>query len=82
MSHKPGVITVTALCVGFAMTSCTLQPTSPTQLAIQKDELRPSMLTVPGIQEGKHLSIVGTESDCILTTGDIHFWCKWIDRYY
>ena len=82
MSHKDGVIAVTALCAGLSVTSCTLQPSSPTPLAIQKDVVQPSMLTVPGGREGKKFSAVGAESDCILTTGDIHFWCKWIDRYY
>ena len=82
MPHKPGVIAVIAFCMGFAATSCTLQPASPTPLAIQKDVIQPDMLSVPEEQAGKKLSAVGMESDCILTTGDIHFWCKWIDRYY
>ena len=82
MPPKPGVNAVIALCLGVAATSCTLQPVSPTPLSIQKDVVKPDMLSVPEGQAGKKLSAMGIESDCILTTGDIHFWCKWIDRYY
>lgn len=81
MSHRPGPIAFTALCFGFVLASCTFQPKSPTPLAIQQD-IQPAALAGPAGQEGKKLSAVGNESDCVLTTGDIHLWCKWITRYY
>jgi hypothetical protein len=45
-------------------------------------ESQPVMLNGPARQEEKRLSAVGSDSDCVLTTGDIHLWCKWITRYY
>lgn len=81
MAHKPGTIALLALGVGFAVASCTFQPKPATPLVIQK-EIQPAVSTGPAGQEGKKLSAVGNDSDCVLTTGEIHLWCKWITRYY
>jgi hypothetical protein len=78
MAHKSVASVLTALSVGFALASCAFQPNSSTPpLAMQK-KIQPKVLTEPG----KKLSAVGTDSDCVLTTGEIHLWCKWISRYY
>jgi len=82
MAHKPGAIALAALSVGFALASCASQPNSSTSpLAMQK-EIQPAVLTEPAEPGGKRLSAVGIDSDCVLTTGEIHLWCKWIARYY
>ena len=81
MAHRPGAIAVTALCVGCVVASCAFQSNSTVPLVIHQ-ETQPTVLTVPAGQEGKRLSAAGSESDCVLTTGDIHLWCKWISRYY
>ena len=81
MAQKPATIALLALGVGFAIASCAFQPTPATPLVIQK-EVQPAELTWPAGQEGKKLSAVGNDSDCVLTTGDIHLWCKWITRHY
>ena len=81
MAHKPATIALLALGIGFAVASCAFQPKPATPLAMQKEN-QPVMLNGPAGQEGKRLSAVGSDSDCVLTTGDIHLWCKWITRYY
>ena len=81
MAHKPATIALLALGVGFAVASCALQPKPATPSAMQKEN-QPVLLNGPAGQEGKRLSAVGSDSDCVLTTGEIHLWCKWITRYY
>jgi hypothetical protein len=81
MAHKPATIALLALGIGLVLASCAFQPNPPTPLAMQK-ESQPVMLNGPARQEEKRLSAVGSDSDCVLTTGDIHLWCKWITRYY
>ena len=82
MAHRQRAIGVTAVCIGLAIASCAYQPHPATSLAIQKDVVQPTVLTPPAGQEGKKLSAEGGDTDCVLTTGDIHLWCKWIARYY
>lgn len=81
MRHELETLALSALCLGLALTSCTFQPPSPTPLTVQED-IQPAAAAGPAGHEGKKLSAVGGESDCVLTTGDIHLWCKWITRYY
>ena len=69
-----------ALAMGFAVASCSHQPTATTTFAIQKDAAPPA--PVPPGQDEKKLSAAGNDSDCVLTTGDIRLWCKWITQYY
>jgi hypothetical protein len=73
---------VAALGVGFTVMSCAFQHDSTEPLAIENEPVRSTMLTAPIAQEGKRFSAVGNDADCVLTTADIHLWCKWITRYY
>jgi len=81
MAQKPATIALLALGVGCVITSCAFQPTPATPLITQK-EIQPAELTEPAGQERRKLSAAGNDSDCVLTTGEIHLWCKWITRYY
>lgn len=81
MAQKPATIALLALGVGCVITSCAFQPTPATPLVLQK-ESQPAELTEPAGQERRKLSAAGNDSDCMLTTGEIHLWCKWITRYY
>jgi hypothetical protein len=72
---------LTVFSVGFALSSCAFQSNSTTPVAIQED-MQPAAVARPAAQEGKKFSAIGSDIDCVLTTGDIHFWCKWISRYY
>jgi hypothetical protein len=82
MAHRRGAVAIMALCLGVALASCAYQPNSSTPLSIQKDVVQPARLTAPPLQQGKKLTAVGSDSDCVLTTGELHLWCKWITRYY
>ena len=81
MGRRTGTIAFTALCMGFSTASCVFRPSPPPPLAIEND-IQPATLSGPAGNEGKKLSSVDSELDCVLTTGDIHLWCKWIARYY
>ena len=81
MAQKPAIIALLAMSVGFAIASCAFQPTPATPLVIRK-EIQPAELTGPARQESRRLSSLDNDSDCVLTTGEIHLWCKWITRYY
>lgn len=81
MGKKPATIALLALGVGCVIASCAFQPTPATPLVIQK-ETQPAELTEPAGQERRKLSAAGNDSDCVLTTGEIHLWCNWITRYY
>ena len=81
MAHRPGAIAFTALGLGLAVTSCAFQPNSSTSSFTQKEN-QPVVSTGPAGHERKTLSAVGSDSDCVMTTSDIHLWCKWISRYY
>jgi hypothetical protein len=69
-----------ALCVGFALASCAFPPKSSAPLPIENET--PAALPRLAGPDGKKLSAVDNESDCVLTTADIHLWCNWITRYY
>ena len=79
--QKPGVVAFTILNLGFALASCAFQSNSAAPLAIH-EEMQPAAMARPTEKEGKKFSAIGSDTDCVLTTGDIHFWCKWISRYY
>ena len=82
MAYRQGAIASLALCVVVGVASCAYQPKSSTPLAIQKDVAQPAAISGPAGQEGKNLSAGGSDTDCVLRTGDLHLWCKWIARYY
>jgi hypothetical protein len=79
MAQKPGAVALAVLTVGFALASCAFQSNSTTPVP---DDTQPAPMTRLADQEGKKFSAIGSDADCVLTTGDIHFWCKWIARYY
>jgi hypothetical protein len=81
MAQKPATIALLALGVGCVIASCAFPPTPATPLIIPK-EIQPAELTEPAGQERRKLSAAGNDSDCVLTTGEIHLWCNWITRYY
>ena len=77
MPHIRWTLAVTALVLWSAVTSCAyLSQTS------QQDETQPALSAEPIGQTGRTLLGAGKESDCILSTPDIHLWCTWISRYY
>ena len=80
----PGLwaIAVMAFSVGLSVTSCAYHPRSDTPMAIKKDLVQPNLSTGQQGREGKHVSAMGSDSDCVLATGDIHLWCSWITQYY
>ena len=81
MAQKPATIALLALGVGCVIASCAFPPTPATPLVIQK-EIQPAELTEPAGQQKSTLPAAANDSDCVLTTGEIHLWCKWITRYY
>ena len=81
MAQKPATIALLALGVGCFIASCAFPPTPATPLIIQ-EEIQPAELAEPAGQERRKLSAAGNDSDCVLTTGEIHLWCNWITRYY
>jgi hypothetical protein len=81
MAQRPGAVAFTVLSVGFALASCAFQSNSAAPVALPEDT-QPAPMNRPAEQEGKKFSAIGSDADCVLTTGDIHFWCKWITRYY
>ena len=74
MAYRDGVIASLALCVAVGVASCAYQPKSFTPLAIQKDVAQPAAISGPAGEEGKNLSAGGSDTDCVLTTGDLHLW--------
>jgi hypothetical protein len=80
MAQKPATIALLALGVGCVIASCAFPPTPATPLIIQ-EEIQPAE-SEPAGQERRKLSAAGNDSDCVLTTGEIHLWCNWITRYY
>ena len=71
------VAIVTLLYLGCSLVSCASQP----QLPVQNDVHQPTVLSQTE-QERHKLSASDGAADCVLNTGDIHLWCKWIARYY
>jgi hypothetical protein len=82
LTHKREAFAVTAFSIALSVLGCTFQTHPQSAFTIPKDVIRPNDLTSQVQQEEKHLSARDSESDCVLTTGDIHLWCKWISRYY
>ena len=82
MAYRREAIASMALSIVVAVTSCAYQPKSSTPLPIQKDVVQPAAIPGSAGEEGKTLAAEGRDSDCVLTTGDLHLWCKWIARYY
>ena len=67
--------------IGCTFVSCASQLQPGSSSSLQNDVLRPTVLSQTE-QEKHKLSATDGEADCVLTTGDIHLWCKWITRYY
>ena len=80
MPHRRGVVALLAFSIGLTVSACTFSANSPRSVATQDNLVQSSVVT--DMTQGKHLSAVGGEADCVLTTGDVHFWCNWITRYY
>jgi hypothetical protein len=72
---------VTLIYVACTFISCAAQSQPLSRLPIQNDVLQSTVLSQTE-QERHKLSAADGEADCVLTTGDIHLWCKWITRYY
>jgi len=70
---------VILVCVACTFVSCASQPQPA--LSTPNDVLR-STVSSQKEQERHKLSAKDGETDCVLTTGNIHLWCKWITRYY
>ncbi len=82
MSQRRNALAVTACCVGLSVSSCAFHPNTSPSLTIQKDVGQPNVLTGAAQSENKPFSTADRDSDCVLTTGDIHLWCQWISLYY
>lgn len=80
MPHRREAVGLMAFWIGLAVSSCTFQANSPRSSAIPNNAIQPA--DVRRMAQPKHLVAVGSESDCVLTTGDIHLWCNWITQYY
>ena len=78
MTHIREARVLMACWIGLTASSCTFPAHSPRPLSIQNNPVQQTALT-PTTQA---VSAVGSESDCVLSTGEIHLWCKWITRYY
>ena len=78
MTHTREAVAVMACWMGLTTSSCTFQAPSPRPLAIQNNPVQQTVVT-PTPQA---ISATGSESDCVLSTGEVHLWCKWITRYY
>ena len=81
MAQQSCAVVLTILSVGFALASCAFQSNSAAPLAVPTD-IQPAVNDRPAEHEGKKYSAVGRDADCVMTTGDIHLWCKWITKYY
>lgn len=77
MPHTRWTLAVTAFVLWFAVTSCASE-----RQTSQQDETQPALSTEQLGQTERTIVGAGKESDCILSTPDIHLWCTWISRYY
>jgi hypothetical protein len=82
MSHGRGPLAATALCVGVAVSSCAFQSASTPSLPIPQNVVQPTDQNIPPHPQGKQLSRADSDSDCVLSRGDLHLWCRWITRFY
>ena len=80
MPHRREAFALMALSIGLTVSACTFPAHSPRSFAIQDNVVQSTAVT--DTAQGKHLSAVAGESDCVLTSGDVHLWCNWITRYY
>ena len=78
MALRRGTVVI-LVCVACTFVSCASQPQPA--LPTHNDVLQPTVLSQKE-QERHKLSATDGEADCVLTTGNIHLWCKWITRYY
>ena len=81
-SPKLWSIAVAALVLASVITSCAFQPKAGEPLMSQQGEIQSTVTSESLRQERRTLAGRDKESDCILTTRDIHLWCNWIARYY
>ena len=79
MAQRPGAVAFAVLNVGFVLTSCAFQSKSTAPVAVPDE---PAAMAQPAQQDEKKFSAKDNDADCVLTTGEIHLWCKWISRYY
>ena len=82
MSQRREALTVTACYIGLSVSACAFHPNSSPSLTLQTDVVQPTVLTDAAHPDDKPFATADRDSDCVLTTGDIHLWCKWISRYY
>jgi hypothetical protein len=82
MLSKREAFSVTAFSIAVSISACAVHPPTAPALPLTKDVVHPNGLSDPAQEKQKHLSAGDTDSDCVMTTGDIHLWCKWISRYY
>jgi hypothetical protein len=81
MSPTSRATALAALALAFAVASCAYQPPA-TPFAIDQDGAPSAMPAGPTGQGEKRLSALGSDGDCVLTTPDIHLWCKSMIQYY
>ena len=82
MAHKREAFVLTAFSIAVSVSGCAFPTHTHSTSPIPQDVVRSTDLTNQTQPEGKHLSARDRDSDCVLTTADIHLWCKWISRYY
>jgi hypothetical protein len=71
-----------ALSLVLTLTSCASPPTRVDASASPRDTGQPALSSQVLGPDQKTLSESVKEADCVLSTGAIHLWCKWISRYY
>jgi hypothetical protein len=79
MARTVWAIILSLGCTTFA--SCAYQQGTQRPFAIQESIVQPTVFTEPLRPQGSR-ALAGDESDCVLSTGDIHLWCNWISQYY
>jgi hypothetical protein len=81
-SPKLWSVAVAALVFASVVTSCAFQPKVGEPVMSQQGEIQSTVTSESLTQERRTLAGRDKDSDCILTTRDIHLWCNWIARYY
>jgi hypothetical protein len=74
MARTREAVAVTACWIGLTTSSCTFQAHAPRSLSLQNNPAQQSVMA-PASQA---IFSPGSESDCVLTKGEVHLWCKWI----
>jgi hypothetical protein len=80
MALRRGTVVILVY-VACTFVSCASQPQPASSLPPHNDVLQLPVLSQKEPERHK-LSATDAEADCVLTTGNIHLWCKWITRYY